>query len=58
MLLIGIKELHLTEEEFWRYTPRKFFTMMSCVTEYNNIRNGNKTEEPAPAGFIDQISGW
>lgn len=43
----------MTEKEFWRCYPRKFFALLEAHKKYMGIES--KEDEKPKRGFIDQI---
>jgi len=58
MLFFGTVELRMTEEEFWRTTPRKFKALADAAMEYKQVMFGSEKKEEPQFGYIDQIPGW
>lgn len=60
LLYFGLKELNLTEDEFWAMTPRKFYALLAASIEYKQMMLGENKKKggKAPVGYIDQIEGW
>lgn len=56
LLYMGKKHLNMTEEEFWRTTPRKFHALILAHAE--TISGERKKEEKSSLGFIDQVENW
>lgn len=48
----------MSEEEFWRTTPRKFRALVDAAMEYKQAMFGYEKREEPQFGYIDQISGW
>lgn len=52
LLLISRINLKITEEEFWNYSPRKFFALL---IEYNELHSSNAKEENKEKGNADDL---
>lgn len=62
LLLVALKELHLTEEQFWNMTPIKYAALVEALGELNSTGNeesSNSSRKPQPKmTTIDKIPGW
>jgi uncharacterized phage protein (TIGR02216 family) len=55
---IGTVILNMTEEEFWKCTPRKLFALLKVQGEVNNnpVQQQNKITDPTLA--VKQFIRW
>lgn len=54
---LGTVVLNMTEDEFWKCTPRKLFTLLDIHGEINgNSENQNKVTSPEQA--VKQFMSW
>ena len=52
LLIIARTEMHMSEEEFWRTTPRKYFKLFD---EYVELKSGSKKTRKKKGGTIDDL---
>ena len=52
LLIIARTEMNMTEEEFWRTTPRKYFKLFD---EYVEFKSGSKKTRKKKGGSIDDL---
>ena len=52
LLIIGKTELGMTEEEFWKTTPRKYFKLFD---EYQQLKGTKKKVKKSGGGTIDDL---
>jgi len=46
----------MTEEKFWRSTPRQLIALLEVHLEVSpNYDTGKKSKKELPTGFIDQV---
>lgn len=60
MYYIGTKVLHFTGREFWKCTPRKFFTLLDVHNEFNTLdedkdRKQKKTSGEPPKMTMEEL---
>lgn len=61
LLLVALKELHITEEEFWNMTPIKYSALVEALGDLNTPSDDNESStRPSQEQYttIDQIPGW
>lgn len=54
---MGMKHLNITEEIFWKMTPRKLHALIAVHAEMVSGEKAKK-EENIEYGYIDTIEDW
>lgn len=52
---MGLSKLHLTEEQFWKMSPRKFDALLRAYSYMYSTDDGKSKSE---FGYIDNLVGW
>ena len=62
LLLVALKELNISEDEFWKMTPIKFSALVDALGELNSTddeTNKNKKHKKEEVfTTVDNIPGW
>lgn len=59
LLMLGLHVLHLSEEEFWKMTPRKFTALIEAYAEFKNgkpAQNGNSSKKKKKSSEVEMIT--
>ena len=62
LLLVALKELNISEDEFWNMTPIKYAALVEALGELNSVDEStthkNKGKTQSNLTTIDKIPGW
>lgn len=59
MLYAGMVWLHLSEEQFWHMTTRKFFALLAVHKQMVSAQDPQRKDTSTVTDCcIDQIKGW
>jgi hypothetical protein len=54
--------LRISEEEFWSYTPCKYYALLNVALEFKKMRHATdgdaEKNQQVQDGYIDEIPGW